>query len=152
MTAELATEPVGPAALPAACALLIRFFREEGFATAPDGIARNLEAMLEDPSCWLALARSGGAAAGIVTVSIMRMVEHGLVAELGDLYVLPEHRGRGVARSLVAAAASWSRARGCSAIVVTVTPEGEARHRLSGFYDRLGFATTGRTIRERRLS
>ena len=39
----------------------------------------------------------------------------------------------------------WCRARGCSAVSVTIARAGEQRERLSRFYARLGFAQTGRT-------
>ena len=42
--------------------------------------------------------------AGIVTVTTMLYVEWGRLGEIGDLYVLPEFRMKGIARSLVEAA------------------------------------------------
>jgi GNAT superfamily N-acetyltransferase len=87
---------------------------------------------------------------GIVTVTSVLYIEWGL-GEIGDLYVLPEARGNGIARRLVQAAIDWCRARGCSAVEVITTPMGEAAHGLSSFYARLGFAATGRTISLLRL-
>ena len=128
----------------AAVELLVRFFREEGFATPPSRVAENLDRMLADPSCWCALAVEGGAAQAVITVSTVLYVEWGRLGEIGDLYVLPEHRRRGLARRLVEHAKAWCRAQGCSAVSVTITPMGEQRHRLSRFYARLGFEETGR--------
>jgi len=128
----------------AAVELLVRFFREEGFATPPSRIAENFERMLTDASCWCALAIEGGAAQGVVTVSTLLYVEWGRLGEIGDLYVLPEHRHRGLARRLVEHAKAWCRAQGCSAVSVTITPMGEQRYRLSRFYIRFGFEQTGR--------
>jgi GNAT superfamily N-acetyltransferase len=125
--------------------LLERFFREEGFATPCDRIAHNLAQMLADDSCWTALALAAEEAIGIITVTTMPYVEWGRLAEIGDLYVVPKHRRRGLARSLVDAATDWSRRRGCSGIFVTLTPEGERRHGLSQFYERMNFRLTGRT-------
>lgn len=126
--------------------LLARFFREEGFSTPRDRIAQHLREMLADDSCWAAVAlEHGRQPIGIVTVTTMRYVEWGRLAEIGDLYVVPYHRGRGVARRLVHAGVEWSRLRGCSGVYVTVTPEGEARRGLSRFYARLHFEPTGRT-------
>ncbi len=88
---------------------------------------------------------------GIVTVTSMLYIEWGRLGEIGDLYVLPEARGNGIARCLVKAAIDWCRARGCSAVEVIMTPVGEAAHGLSNFYSRLGFAATGRTISLLRL-
>ena len=120
----------------AAVELLVRFFREEGFATPPSRIVENLDRMLAHPSCWCALAVEDGTAKAVVTVSTSLDVEWGRVAEIGDLYVLPEHRRGGLARRLVEHAKAWCRAQGCSAVSVTITPIGERHHQLSRFYDR----------------
>jgi GNAT superfamily N-acetyltransferase len=128
-----------------AAELLARFFREEGFATPPPRIAENLDRMLADPSCWCALAFEDGAARAVVTVSTTLYVEWGRLGEIGDLYVLPAHRRRGLARRLVEHAMAWCRTNGCAAVSITITPLGERRHQLSQFYARLGFEQTGRT-------
>jgi len=125
--------------------LLVRFFREEGFSTPRDMIARNLQLILADQGCWTAVALEHGKAIGVITVTTMLYVEWGRLAEIGDLYVDPMHRGRGAGRRLVNAAIDWSRQRGCNGVYITLTPEGEARHRLSHFYQRLKFEPTGRT-------
>lgn len=78
-------------------------------------------------------------------------IEYGLSAELDDLYVLPEARGAGVAGGLLEAICAWCRQKGWTALLVTVTPDGEAHHHLSRFYQRRGFARTGRVILERAL-
>jgi GNAT superfamily N-acetyltransferase len=128
----------------AAVELLRRFFREEDFATPPSRIAENFDRMLADPCCWCALAVDGETAQGVITVSTVLYVEWGRLGEIGDLYVLPEHRRHGLAGRLVERAKAWCRAQGCSAVSVTITPVGERRHRLSQFYARLGFEQTGR--------
>ena len=43
----------------AAIELLVRFFREEGFATPRSRIAENFDRMLADPFCWCAVATDG---------------------------------------------------------------------------------------------
>lgn len=130
----------------AAVELLCRFFVEEDFDTPPSRIAENFDRMLADSSCWCALATDGDVAQGVITVSTMLYVEWGRLGEIGDLYVSPEHRRHGLARRLIERAKIWSRAQGCSAVSVTITPAGERRHRLSQFYARLGFEQTGRMI------
>jgi GNAT superfamily N-acetyltransferase len=79
-----------------------------------------------------------------ITVSTVLYVEWGRLGEIGDLYVLPEHRCNGLARRLVEHAKSWCLAQGCSAVSVTITPVGERRHRLSQFYGKLGFTQSNR--------
>jgi len=128
----------------AAIELLARFFREEEFATPLSRIAENFDRMLADPLCWSALASDGEAAQAVITVSTVLYVEWGRLGEIGDLYVLPEHRRKGLARRLVEHAKAWCRAQGCSEVSVTITAAGERRHGLSQFYARLGFAQSGR--------
>ena len=125
--------------------LLVRFFAEEGFATPHQRIAQNVENMLADDSCWVAVLVEHEQPVGVITVSTMLYVEWGRLAEIGDLYITPVQRGRGLARRLVKAAIDWSSGRSCSGVFVTLTSEAEARHRLSNFYKRLAFAPTGRT-------
>jgi GNAT superfamily N-acetyltransferase len=150
--AAIAIAAVEDAQAASAARLLTRFFAEEGFAGDEAAVASRLEALRRDPHHWAALALDGeGRPVGVVTVTTMLYVEWGRMAEVGDLYVLPEHRGRGIARALVRAAVDWSRGLGCSAVEVVTTPEGEAAHGLSRFYEALGFARTGRTIALMRL-
>ncbi|MGF6229293.1 GNAT superfamily N-acetyltransferase [Inquilinus ginsengisoli] len=139
----------GTAAL--AVSLLVRFFREEGFATGESVIADSVREMVADPHHWVGLAWLDGAAVGIVTVTTMFYVEGGRLGEIGDLYVLPAARKMGIAAALIAAAEARCAAMGCSEIFVVVTPEGEARHGLEGFYSRFGFARDGRRLLSRRL-
>ncbi len=108
-------------------------------------IAANLDALRRDRHHWAAAAAKEDSVVGIVTVTTMLYVEWGRLGEIGDLYVLPEERGRGVARALVQAAIAWCSSLGCSAVGVTITPQGEAAHNLSRFYAKFGFAPTGRT-------
>ena len=129
----------------AAIELLARFFEEEGFATPPARLAENLDRMLADDTCWVAVMTDDNRSVGVITVTTMLYVEWGRLAEIGDLYVIPGHRGWGLARRLITAAVDWTGRRGCSGIYVTLTPDGEARHRLSRFYAKVDFQPTGRT-------
>ncbi len=137
--------------LEAAVDLLARFFVEEGFPTGRPQIASNLGMMLEATACWAAIAVDDGRAVGVVTVTTMLYVEWGRLGEIGDLYVVPERRGRGLAKRLVAEAVEWCRREGCAAVSVVVTPDGDRRHHLSQFYQRLRFTSSGRTIMTRTI-
>ncbi|HEX6770699.1 MAG TPA: GNAT family N-acetyltransferase [Acidobacteriaceae bacterium] len=138
--------PVDCDTAPSAIHLLVRFFAEEGFSGDPATIAARFEAMRNDTHHWAALAFNDGQPVGVVTVTTNLYVEWGRMAEIADLYVLPELRRRGVARALIHSAVAWSKNHGCSGVAVIMTPEGEAAHGLSRFYEGQGFARTGRTI------
>jgi GNAT superfamily N-acetyltransferase len=138
-------EPAHGPLMEAATALLNRFFVEEGFSTASDRIAENVRRMSADPWHWIAVALDRDRAVGVVTVSTALYVEWGRFGEIGDLYVLPEARGRGVAGALLGAAVEWSRDLGCSTVGVTVTPGAENAYDLRNFYEHLGFRFSGRT-------
>jgi GNAT superfamily N-acetyltransferase len=128
----------------AATNLLHRFFCEEGFAGDRELIRTNLDALRNDPHHWIAGSAVNGQMVGIVTVTTMLYVEWGRLGEIGDLYVLPEFRMKGIARALVEAAIHWCRSHRCSAVTVTITPEGETRHALSQFYTKFGFRPMNR--------
>jgi len=61
---------------------------------------------------------------------------------LGMLTVAPELQAKGVGKLLLAAAEQHAKARGCSAITMTVI---SVRHELIGWYERHGYQATGET-------
>jgi GNAT superfamily N-acetyltransferase len=128
--------------------VLERFFSEEGFELPGEGMQPRLEQYVSLPHHAVFAAREGGRLVGVATVTSNFGLEYGWVAELEDLYVIPEHRGGGVARALVVAAVSWARDETCSALLATVTPEGQDAHDLIGFYRHIGFADEGRKLLE----
>lgn len=62
-------------------------------------------------------------------------------AQVVSVWVRPEHRGRGVARALTAAALVFASDRGFSVIRLWVTEGNTSARRL---YERLGFTATGK--------
>ena len=85
-------------------------------------------------------------ACGVATVSLEFGVEFGWGAEMGDLYVLPEWRGKGLSRRLVQAIEQFLKERGATFYQVTVTPYALDAHDLGKFYEGLGFGSEGRLI------
>jgi GNAT superfamily N-acetyltransferase len=128
----------------AAADLLCRFFCEEGFVGDPEQVRANLGALRNDPHHWAAVCIMDGRIAGIVTVTTMLYVEWGRLGEIGDLYVVPEFRRKGLLVLWSRAAIHWCRSHRCSAVAVTITREGETRHSLSQFYARVGFTPNDR--------
>jgi GNAT superfamily N-acetyltransferase len=137
--------------LAAACDLLVRFFREEGFDT-PDEVIRSHAAVMAGlDNCGLFIAESAGQAVGVATISLEYGIEFGWGAEMGDLYVVPEWRGKGLSRRLALAIEEFLKSRGAAFYQVTVTPYAQEAHDLRTFYDRLGFENEGRLILAKKL-
>jgi GNAT superfamily N-acetyltransferase len=132
--------------LAAAVALLQRFFAEEGFPTPAEVIAARTAELAANGNCGLFVAEDGARAVGVATVSLEFGIEYGWWAEMGDLYVVPDQRGQGVARRVVAAIEAFLEARGAGGYQVTVMPAAEEAHGLGRFYEALGFAGEGRLI------
>ena len=65
------------------------------------------------------------------------------VAFLEGIYVAPAHRGRGVARELVAEAERWAVARGCSELASDALLSNTASHAM---HRALGFEETERVV------
>jgi len=137
--------------LSAATELLQRFLVEEGFSTPSDVIAQNTRALAGLSNCGLFVAEDDGVAIGVATLSLEFGIELGWSAEMGDLYVLPEWRGKGVSRLLIDGAEALLRTKGAVGYQVTVTPFAEEHHALGKFYEKLGFESEGRLILYKRL-
>ncbi|WP_193370888.1 GNAT family N-acetyltransferase [Pelagibius marinus] len=131
--------------------LFQRFYREEGFGAAVDGVATNLRRILSRDDTDALVARIDGVAVGAAAMSSAFGLEVGLYAELEDLFVDPAWRCRGVASALVEAAVAWAKARGCSDLEIVLTPHAQAKDDLAPWYKARGFVDTGRIIYERAL-
>jgi aminoglycoside 6'-N-acetyltransferase I len=151
MNATIRVEKIEIESLDPALHLLGRFFDEEGFSTPADEMRASLHTMVTGPGSAVFLAWQWAKAVGVATVTTSVGIEYGRAAELEDLYVLPAARRSGVAGALIDAVRVWCRAQGCTTLLVTVTREGEAAHKLMDFYQRRGFVNTGRVILEQRL-
>ena len=65
------------------------------------------------------------------------------VAYLEGLYVAPESRGKGVARTLVLAVSEWARAAGCTELASDTQPENLVSQAV---HTQLGFVETERAV------
>jgi GNAT superfamily N-acetyltransferase len=137
--------------LTAAVDLLHAFFREEGFAGSREAIQANAREMVRLDVCAVFAAEFAGMAVGVATVSLEFGIEYGWSAEMGDLYIVPEKRGHGIARRLTAAIEKFLLDRGVAGYQVTVASRSEAKEHLTAFYRRLGFQDEGRSILWRQL-
>ena len=145
-------EKIGSEAMNPALDLLEQFFNEEGFDTPVAQIRASLAARLANQFSAVFLARQDSEALGVATVTTSHGLEYSLSAEIEDLYVLPQERGRGIASALIEAACNWCRRQGCNVVLVTVTPQGDAAHRLMDFYQQRGFVNTRRVLLQRSLT
>jgi GNAT superfamily N-acetyltransferase len=130
----------------AAAALLVRFFQEEGFDTPDDAIRRHVRRMPLIETSGLFVAEADVDTVGVATVSLEFGIEYGWSAEMGDLYVLPEWRGKNVSLALIGAIENFLLEKGAAGYQVTVTPYAQKHHALAGYYAKLGFAGEGRLI------
>jgi aminoglycoside 6'-N-acetyltransferase I len=128
--------------------LVTCFFREEGFDTPADTLHANLLTMLSSPTNAIFIAWRDTKAVGIASVTTSVGLEYGLSAEMEDLYVLLSERSTGIARGLIEEVITWCRQKDVSAILVTVTAEGNKKYNLLEFYQRQGFANHGRLLLE----
>lgn len=132
--------------LEGAIGLMQCFFREEGFTTPETVISANVSHMVNIAQCGLFVAEEGDATIGIASVSMEFGIEFGWSGEMGDLYVLPIHRGRGVAGALMQEVEVFLRSKDATSYQVTVTPDAQQAHGIVAFYRKLGFLGEGRQI------
>ncbi len=126
--------------------LLDSFFRVEGFAVPAQLLAKRFDRFPADDGNAVLLALSGEEVLGVITLTTTFGLEFGLSAELEDLYVAPEARGRGVASHLLDASLAWCRAQGVKEAYLVVLPEDVAAGRLVRFYEARGFVEKGRRL------
>jgi GNAT superfamily N-acetyltransferase len=89
------------------------------------------------------VARKGGEPIGVAAVAFSWTLEHaGKTAWLDELYVRPEHRGRGVGTALIERVIEEAQAQGCRAIDLEVE---QAHRRAERLYARHGFQPLARS-------
>ena len=135
-----------PADIDQLAALAVRFYSEEGFGTPADALLVNLEMLVNSSAAQVLIGEADGRAAAFAVTTMNPGLEHRLVAELQDLYVLPEHRGRGVATALIDEVKTWAARRGCEVLDIVIDAHGALRHDLVAFYRKRGFHDQGRRL------
>jgi len=132
--------------------LFRRFYREERFPRAAvAAVPRTLAGVLRRKDTAAFVAEAGGTIVGAAAMSTAYGLEVGLYAELEDIYVLPDWRGRGVASALVEACLDWAARRGCHDVEIVLTPHAQGKKCLAAWYAKRGFESSGRVIWYREL-
>ena len=146
MTGQIEMVKAGPDDTAQLLPLIAAFFREEGIETPPEAQRRKLLAMMAAPDCHILLAKEGDQPVAFATATLTRGIEFGLAAEIEDLYVVPDARGKGLARRLMQALIAWCESQGAQEIIVVITPEGMEAIDLPAFYRRFDFRDSGRKL------
>jgi ribosomal protein S18 acetylase RimI-like enzyme len=119
-------------------ALTLKQFEEHEIDTASQVLGSTIHEILSDEELgFFLLAWEDANAIGMAAVSITWVLEHGgKSAWLDELYVLPEHRGRGVGGQLLNKVLEYAQEMGCRAVDLEVE---ENHRRVEGLYSRSGF-------------
>jgi GNAT superfamily N-acetyltransferase len=101
------------------------------------GVSYRHEQLLdEDSGVWVA---EQGEWLGFVRASVSApppVFDRGTTLRVGELYVVPDARGEGVADALLDRAVEWGEARDCERVGLSVNAGND---RARAFYDRRGF-------------
>ncbi|HTT41438.1 MAG TPA: GNAT family N-acetyltransferase [Steroidobacteraceae bacterium] len=132
--------------IPALLALVRRYWDFEGI----DGFdALRIELLLKEltpggPRGEILVSEAAGQLEGYLALVYVLSLEHrGLMAEIDELFVLPEARGRGTGSALLAAAEARLRARGCVRAqlqLALANQAGRAFYTRHGYGARAGYA------------
>ena len=144
--------PAGEADVPELLRLMAALYDEDGAVrldiAAAEQALRQLLALPEAGAVWV--AETAGRAIGYVAVTYGFSLEyHGRDAFIDELYVAPEHRGRGIGRAAIAVAEAACRVRGVRALHLEVE---RANVRAETLYRRAGFLDQDRRLMTRRLA
>jgi GNAT superfamily N-acetyltransferase len=146
----LTIERMTHATLPTASRLLSAQLAEHDIELGELAAQRALAGLLDDSSRGFVLLARTSETVGLAVCPFTWTVEHGgQVAWLDELYIVPEHRGRGFGRGLLLQVVEQCRQAGCLAIDLEVDQE---HMRAAGLYEREGFVALPRKRYSRRLA
>lgn len=116
------------------------FALEPDFPIDPAKQLRGLTLVMHCSQARLLVAEGGGQLLGMASVQlVISTAEGGLSAWVEDLFVLPEHRGRGIGRSLLFQLQHWARLRGASRLQLVADRD---NHAAKDFYAHEGWSPT----------
>jgi GNAT superfamily N-acetyltransferase len=136
--------------LDAAVRLLAAQFGEHDIALDAPELLEGVRGLTFDAGRGAVLIASDPEPVGVAVLAYTWTLEHGgLVAWLDELFVVPQHRGRGTGRALLRQAVEVARENGCRAVELEVDLEHARAERL---YQREGFAVLPRRRWAKRLT
>jgi aminoglycoside 6'-N-acetyltransferase I len=137
--------------LPSLVALTVAFYEEDGFTATPEALRARFDEFLRqaDANVTVAEVVNSGEIVGFALTTLRLILESGSVAELQDLYVLPDFRGGGIGSALVTGAGEWARTSSAGLMEVVIAPNGRDVSHLHRYYATLGFVDEGRRILHR---
>jgi aminoglycoside 6'-N-acetyltransferase I len=113
----------------------------------PKIMAEEAPGMLKRHDMLVLLARDADTVVGFAEAAIRRDYVNGCetspVAFVEGIYVMPEHRHKGVARALVAAVEGWARNQGIRELASDALLENNPSHAM---HKALGFSETERVV------
>ena len=117
-----------------------------GYPTSPAQMGARLESILRDEDYATLVAADGERIVGFIGTRVGPLYESdALYGQIMALAVATDHQRHGVGRLLVNAAESMLIGRGVSFVVVT---SGNQREDAHAFYEKNGYAFTGRRYRK----
>lgn len=142
----IALRPAGLEDVPSLVDLTTAFYQEDGFAPVQEALPGRFRVFLGQPGANITVAATPEGIVGFALTTVRLILESGLVAELQDLYVRPEHRGSGVGSALVGDAVRWARRNDAGTLEVVIAPNGRDVTHLRRYYESRGFIDEGRRI------
>jgi GNAT superfamily N-acetyltransferase len=133
-----------------AVALLAVQMVEHNIEIDDETLGRAIEGALADPRlARFLVAADGDRLVGIAYLSFQWTLEYGgRIAWLEELYVVPEHREKGLGSRLLDAALEAVRASGCLAVDLEIE---RGHERAANLYERTGFTKLSRVRWSKRL-
>jgi len=105
--------------------------------TAQENGGQLFEKMVDSPTSAIFLAEDSGKYIGVATVNALPQFRYGrYIAEVEEMFVYPEHQGKGVAIELLNTVEKWAKEHTMSYIRLE---SGNELARAHGFYEKAGF-------------